>query len=77
MQTTTTDTIDKDGKITRTITSVRSFTITKEQYVKELEAKQAQVVKLPIEISALQSKIAEVESKQRAEKIISVEENIV
>jgi hypothetical protein len=75
MQTTTVDTIDKDGKITRTITTVRSFPISKEQYVRELEMKQEQVAKLSTEIPALQSKLAEVESKRRVvEKEVVQEE---
>jgi hypothetical protein len=77
MQTTTVDTIDKDGKITRTITSVHSFPITKEQYVREIEAKQKQVAKLSTEIPALQSKLAEVESKRIVDKVIPLEDNIV
>jgi hypothetical protein len=65
---TKTDKINNDGTITRTIVITQS--ITKEMYEMELQVKQEQITRLPLEISDLQEKIAEVNNK-----VLSTEDN--
>ena len=71
---TKTDKVNEDGTITRTITNVMTMNISKEMYMRELEEKQAQIASLPVEITKLEEKLAEVELKE-SKKVVSVEDN--
>tara|TARA_R110000868_G_scaffold312482_1_gene573405 strand:+ start:565 stop:792 length:228 start_codon:yes stop_codon:yes gene_type:complete len=71
---TKTDKVNEDGTITRTITNVMTMNISKEMYMRELEEKQAQIASLPVEITKLEEKLAEVELKE-SKKFVSVEDN--